>query len=294
MALINLRCATGTNRSGLNSKQTELLYLMPSSQRTKARYFNLETLINWANEVLKYEMKQDFSLIDTRHQIDRVALVDLAFILDGEKLKSLSSLPVKNYSSREELDLALCQHYGEMMSKEEKGIILQAANKGKRRFEEKLGWLKDYQDSLPLWTNIVTITRSLESQIKQQGLSQTSLSQWDELFPQSSIPDNLIPLAQKIRNYLHLQVAAIREGEIFLGTSDVIESIFGKYKLFSQKCPIKEMGVMVLTIVLVTTNFTIDLIKQALETVRSEDVKIWQEQVFGQSSLSKRKAVFSS
>lgn len=275
-------------------QQTELLYLMPSSQRTKARYFNLETLINWANEVLIYERKQDFSLIDRSHQIDRVALVDLALILDGEKLKSLSSLPVKNYSSREELDSALCQHYGEMMSKEEKEIILQAADKGKRRFEEKLGWLKDYQDSLPLWTKILAMTRSIESQIKQQGLSQTSLSQWDELFPQSSIPDNLIPFAQKIRNYLHLQVSAIPEGEIFLGTSDVIESIFGKYKLFSQRCPIKEMGVMVLTIVLATTNLTVDLIKQALETVRSKDVKIWQEQVFGQSSLSKRKAVFSS
>jgi hypothetical protein len=42
------------------------------------------------------------------------------------------------------------------------------------------------------------------------------------------------------------------------------------------------------------TNFTVDLIKQALETIRSKDVKIWQDQVFGQSTLSKRKAVFSS
>ena len=275
-------------------QQTELLFLMSPRQRTKARYFNLDTLINWANQVLIYEMKQDFSLINTNHQIDREALVDLAFMLDGEKLKSLSSLPVKNYSSREELDSALCQYYGETMSKEEKEIILQVTDKGRRQFEEKLGWLKGYQDSLPLWTNILAMTRSLESQIKQQGLSQTSLSEWEGLFPQASIPENLMPLAQKIRNYLHLQVSAIPEGEIFLGTSDVIESIFGKYKLFSQRSPIKEMGLMVLTIVLETTNLTVDLIKQALETVRSKDVKMWQEEVFGQSSLSKRKAVFSS
>jgi hypothetical protein len=90
------------------------------------------------------------------------------------------------------------------------------------------------------------------------------------------------------------QTSTIPEGEIFLGTSDVIESIFGKYKLFSQRCPINELGVMVLTIVLVTTDFTVNLIKEALETIRSKDVNIWQEQVFGQSTLSKRKVVFSS
>ena len=90
------------------------------------------------------------------------------------------------------------------------------------------------------------------------------------------------------------QTSTIPEGEIFLGTSDVIESIFGKYKLFSQRCPMNELGVMVLTMVLVTADFTVHFIKQALETIRSKDVKIWQEQVFGQSTLSKRKIVFSS
>ena len=138
------------------------------------------------------------------------------------------------------------------------------------------------------------MTRSLESQIKHQGLAQTSLSQWDKLFPLSSLPENLVPIHQKIQYYLLEQTSIIPEGEIFLGTSDVIESIFGKYKLFSQRCPMNELGVMVLTMVLVTADFTVHFIKQALETIRSKDVKIWQEQVFGQSTLSKRKIVFSS
>jgi hypothetical protein len=73
--------------------------------------------MNWADKVLKYKEKQDFSLIDKRHEIDRVALVDLLFILDKEKIKSLYSLPVKNYSSREELNSVLCQYYGEAIKR---------------------------------------------------------------------------------------------------------------------------------------------------------------------------------
>ena len=216
------------------------------------------------------------------------------FILDKEKLKSLSSFPVNNYSSKEELNSVLCQYFGETMSTEEKEIILRVTDKGRRRFQDKLGWLTAYQNSLSLWTTILAMTRSLESQIKHQGLAQTSLSQWDKLFPLSSLPENLVPIHQKIQYYLLEQTSIIPEGEIFLGTSDVIESIFGKYKLFSQRCPMNELGVMVLTMVLVTADFTVHFIKQALETIRSKDVKIWQEQVFGQSTLSKRKIVFSS
>lgn len=39
-------------------------------------------------------------------------------------------------------------------------------------------------------------------------------------------------------------------------------------------------------------NLTSELIKQALETVRCRDLSEWINEVFGQSMLSKRKAVF--
>ncbi|MGK7872071.1 MAG: hypothetical protein AB4426_01765 [Xenococcaceae cyanobacterium] len=51
---------------------------------------------------------------------------------------------------------------------------------------------------------------------------------------------------------------------------------------------------MILTIPLATLNFTVDLIKQALESITSVDVKTWSDQLFGLSMLSKRKMVFSS
>ncbi|WP_234711023.1 hypothetical protein [Nostoc punctiforme] len=41
-------------------------------------------------------------------------------------------------------------------------------------------------------------------------------------------------------------------------------------------------------------NFTGLMVKEALETVRYLDLKAWSSQVFGQSTLSKRKIVFST
>jgi hypothetical protein len=106
------------------------------------------------------------------------------------------------------------------MSTEEKEIILRVADKGRRRFQDKLDWLTDYQDSLSVWTNILAMTRNVESQVKKEGFAQTTLSQWDTLFTQSSVSQNLVPTYQKIRHYLLEQTSIIPEGEIFLGTSD--------------------------------------------------------------------------
>ncbi|MDB9508044.1 MAG: hypothetical protein GPI96_21925 [Microcystis aeruginosa BS13-02] len=50
---------------------------------------------------------------------------------------------------------------------------------------------------------------------------------------------------------------------------------------------------MTTTIPLATLNFTANLVKQAVETITSVDVKTWADKMFGQSTLSKGKRVFS-
>ncbi len=76
-----------------------------------------------------------------------------------------------------------------------------------------------------------------------------------------------------------------------LGSSDVIESLFGKYKNFSAARPLKEIGTIILTIPLCTVKITSDFVKQALETIRSLDVTAWAQAVLGSSMLSKRRTL---
>lgn len=100
---------------------------------------------------------------------------------------------------------------------------------------------------------------------------------------------------QQILDYVVTQSRQISNKKTLLATSDVVESLFGKYKQFSGRCPICLMGQMLLTISLSTMNLTTDVIQNALETVRFVDVKNWLVQVLGQSMmLSKRKILFSA
>ena len=47
-------------------QQTKLSFLRPPSQRSKARYHNIDILVTWGLKVLQYWKKQNFSRISTQ------------------------------------------------------------------------------------------------------------------------------------------------------------------------------------------------------------------------------------
>ncbi len=168
----------------------------------------------------------------------------------------------------------------------------QEANR--KRLESKLEWVKEYQESLIMWQEMISITRNVEAKIKKEGLSK-KLHQEIEKNCQSKLETEKIKkFREKIQQALREEVSMITEDEIKIISSDVIESLFGKYKLFSQKSPLKEIRRMILTIPLATLEISRDLIEKALSTIKNADVTDWETQNFGQSTLSKRKIAFDS
>ena len=216
-------------------QQTELDFLIPPSQRSQCRYFNVERLVNWAIKLLNSPLDILFDLIP--------------------------SIEIKQIE---------------------------------QRLKDKFSWLINYQDSLFLWQKMGQMTRSLEKQLKLFGLSQQSDSQFRKTLSSLSIPAQLQPFKEKILDYLKREIKLIEDGQTLLATSDVLESIFSKYKRFSARCSLKDFRQMLLTIPLSTMDLTRDVVKQALETVSGIDLEEWLHDIFGQSTLSKRKAVFSA
>jgi hypothetical protein len=214
-------------------QQTELSFLAPPSQRSQCRYFNVEKLLNWAENLLN-------SPIDI--------LADLVPNINPDILNS--------------------------------------------KLRDKFGWLASYQDSLRRWKQMVQITRFVETQIKLNGLNQEIFS----LIQQSLTMevDSLKEFSQKILGCLTHSMSQIQSGQTLLATSDVLESLFGKYKQLSSRSPQKQIGQIFLSICLLTMNLTTTVVKEALETIRFLDVEEWSNQAFGKSMLSKRRILFSA
>ncbi|WP_424095944.1 hypothetical protein [Moorena producens] len=170
--------------------------------------------------------------------------------------------------------------------------VLLCADLGRRYFFEKLGWLQEYRTILEPYTQMLTLVRTLQQQLKEQGLTEQSLTNFIEKTRFLPLSERTAAIKTKLLDYLKLETASLPSDKPLLGSSDIIESIFGKYKLFSAKSPLKHMGHLILSLPLLTTKLTAELISTALETVSFAAVSDWYRCVFGLSPLAKRRAVF--
>jgi hypothetical protein len=275
-------------------QQTVLHFLKPPTQRTKARWLNVAAPVNWAQRLLAYQAAGDFSAIDPTFVFDGEAYRLLLDTLDRDLRHALVNLLDGEviYPDRASFSGAVRACIGEEAFAQHAAVICAAADQGRRYFQEKLGWLATYKDEIARYAEMLELVQRVQQQVKQRGLSQTSSVDFE-----NSIKDKVLTvhghhLKEQIIDYLTHEGGKIPDGETLLGTSDVIESIFGKYKQCTAHSPLKEVGKMILTIPLCVTKITSQLVKNAMELVRTIDVKRWADELFGPSALSKRRAAF--
>lgn len=269
-------------------QQTELYFLIPPKQRTKARYHHVDLLVEWAEKVLKYQERHDFFQISTAYSLDCETLYLLGDTLTTDTLTQIMKLTPKVYENQAAFTEAMLTHLGQEVWQLQGELICQSADLGRRKFYAKLGWLSTYKQEIDTYAEMVTILQTVETQLKTEGLHRQSQLTWEQAMLTKPLTDRGQKLKQQVSEYLASEGNQIPVGETLLGTSDVIESLFGKYKIFSSKRPLKDIGTSILTIPLSTIKITTDLVQKAMETIRSLDVNGWSQSVFGSSMLSKR------
>jgi hypothetical protein len=162
------------------------------------------------------------------------------------------------------------------------------------KYDECLNWISDFTLQMAEWRTMLNMLNHLQKEIKQKGLCKQSKKNIRKKLSELEI--NTIR-QQKLRNeilkYVDNATARIPQNRAYLGSSDIIESVFGKYKFFSAKTPMKEIGKTVLTIPVFTNEINPGEVKKALETVSTKDLHQWQKDNIGQTLFAQRKRVFN-
>ena len=161
-------------------------------------------------------------------------------------------------------------------------------------FDRKLGWIGKTKRMFSEWRKMLEMLDLLKVQIKILGFRKDSLEVFEKA--SSAIPlstERLRLLKREIIDYIVEESEGLEDGKLRLGTSDIIESAFGRYKGFSGKTPMKEVGRAVLAIAVFTGKFDAEEVKTAMESVTAKDADDWLRQNIGESFFSKRKRAFS-
>ncbi len=276
-------------------KQTNFHFLLPPRQRTKARYANIAPRIEWGKKIIAYQQRGEYEQIDPAFTLDQQttqAIEDKFGLVAARPLRmAIAAGESKTYVDQAAFTQSLVGLIGNEQVERMKSVIYPAAAQGQRQFEQKLEWVVQYKDELEIYTQMSQLVTMVEEQVKHNGLNRLSYQVFEDSITDIALSLRSKSLAEKISQYVKAEGEQIPAAQTLLGTSDIIESIFGKYKYLSSACPLRDMGKMILTMPVLTTELTCELVKTAMESVPALDVEKWADKLLGKSSLSKRRVL---
>lgn len=154
--------------------------------------------------------------------------------------------------------------------------------------EEKLGWLRDFREEVARYQRLIEVVKQTEQEVKNHGLGRRTEARLRRHLAVAVRRDaSLGDFLTGLKGYLKEEGRKVPVGQSWLGTSDVLESLFGKYKWFGEKAPDGEVAASVLALPLFTVDLTAELVHEALLCVSVQDVRSWVDENIGASNLSK-------
>jgi hypothetical protein len=100
-------------------------------------------------------------------------------------------------------------------------------------------------------------------------------------------------ICSELLSFVEKESLKAKPNERLPGSSEVIESIFGKMKQLEQSQSNSGFTGLILSIAAMVSETTVDVIRKAMDTVRTKDVLEWCKKMLGESVQAKRKKAFS-
>jgi len=223
-----VKCASST---GKKVQQTDLSALAPPNQRSKARYMNVDTWVNWGYNTLCY--------------------LDHAKSKDPEQFEKSS----------------LCK---------------------------KLGWLYGFRDKLKDWKILVEIVGTANNYINFVGLFQNIHKDLEDELSEFTANESFGHIPRELVLFVKEQEQNIADGDRFLGSSEIIESIIGKYKGLQRDQVKGGFTGMLLGLAASVSDFSMDTVQKAITFVSTKKVWQWVKDNVGKSVYSKRIEIHKS
>jgi hypothetical protein len=160
-------------------------------------------------------------------------------------------------------------------------------------WQETFGWLETFRSDLETWSQYWDLVCRAETQVRATGLSAAAGQQYRAALPPPRGSDARVSrLAEQIEGFLSAEGAKAATGPALLGSSEVIESVFGSYKQYVERSVWSEIGSNVLLLPVLLVTVTTALLGRALQAVRGRQVWAWCRAHLGKSRQQRFGQVF--
>jgi hypothetical protein len=162
----------------------------------------------------------------------------------------------------------------------------------RERMEQKLGWLREYRAALGEWLPQYEVVQTVVRWVRQhgvyQGLEENLRKKLDAV---ASTPASG-ELAEEFIVFLSEQAVQARPGERLLGSTESMESCFGKWKMIERQQSKQGFTRLVLGLGAIVSDWPIRRILEALARVPLRSVRSWCSRFLGPSIQAQRRIAY--
>jgi hypothetical protein len=161
------------------------------------------------------------------------------------------------------------------------------------RLVEKLGWLREYREDLAEWREWQTIMDVTVGFVGSEGLhAKTAVQLSGKLRPLLRTAKGR-QLAAELIKFVREQASKAKPGERLPGSTEVLESCFGRFKNLERDQAKGGFTSLLLGFGTLFAEATIDNVLEAMRRVPTKEVKEWCAKKLGQTLFSQRKEAFA-
>jgi hypothetical protein len=210
-------------------QQTPLAALAPPAQRSKSRYMNLPTLIDWACRILT------------------------PAVFNAHKVAELLEVPTF--------------------------LVV-----------EKVAAFFPFVACIPLWSELSHVATVFRQVIGVEGYHAGAADQITDLLATPASGD-AARLRERLLSFLSTQVSNLRPGECIPGSTEILESVFGRYKGIQGSHLRTGFQVGVLDISAITAPTEAACVATTLINVKTSDIRAWRQGEFGTTVAAQRRLI---
>jgi len=161
------------------------------------------------------------------------------------------------------------------------------------KVREKPGWVKDCEKQIGEWEELLRIVKTAEKFVRREGICNGSCRELEKLPDFQGRTDRSEKIRQQLLAFVAEEELKAGPGERLLGSSEVIESVFGKLKRMEQDQAKSGFTSLLLSVAAMVSETTAEVVRKAMEKIPTKKVSEWCGKILGKSVQAKRREAFS-
>ena len=161
------------------------------------------------------------------------------------------------------------------------------------RLQEKLGWLKGFTAAVAEWSEWQQVMNTSVAFVNRQGVYRGAAKELRRKLPRKLRHSSSAALAKELVKFVAGQARCARLGERFPGSTEVLESCFGKMKVLEKQQSQGGFSGFMVSFGAMLAKTTTTAVTAAMKHSRTQDVYQWCKDHLGTTLFGQRKLAFA-